>query len=97
MSEPANQFAACDACMTEQITTPNDPERPPLVAGVLAEFDGPETLRAAAARVRDAGFTRWDAHSPFPVHGIDRAMGIRPTRLPWLALAGGIAGAAGAL
>jgi mono/diheme cytochrome c family protein len=48
-------------------------------------------------RVRDAGFTRWDSHSPFPIHGIERAMGIRPTRLPWVALAGGIVGAAGAL
>ena len=48
----------------------------------------------AGARRR---FTRWDAHSPYAVHGIDRAMGIRPTRLPWVALAGGIAGGAGAL
>jgi mono/diheme cytochrome c family protein len=74
-----------------------DAEQPTVVAGVLAEFDGPETLKAAAERVRDAGWTRWDAHSPFPVHGIDRAMGIRPTRLPWLALAGGITGGAGAI
>jgi mono/diheme cytochrome c family protein len=74
-----------------------DAEQPTVVAGVLAEFDGPETLKAAAAQVRDAGWTRWDAHSPFPIHGIDRAMGIRPTRLPWLALAGGIAGGAGAI
>ena len=83
--------------MTDQFTTPNDPEQPPAVAGVLAAFDGPESLRAAAARVREAGFARWDAHSPFPVHGMERAMGIRPTPLPWVALGGGILGAAGAL
>jgi mono/diheme cytochrome c family protein len=67
------------------------------IVGVLAEFAAAEALRTAAAGVREAGFTRWDAHSPFPVHGIDQAMGIRPTRLPWVALAGGIAGAAAAL
>ena len=48
-------------------------------------------------RLRDEGFTRWDSHSPFPIHGIDRAMGVRTTRLPWIVLGGGIAGAAGAL
>jgi len=67
------------------------------VAGILAEFDGPESLKAAARRLRDEGFTRWDAHSPFPIHGIDRAMGVRTTRLPWLVLGGGIAGVCGAL
>jgi len=83
--------------MNDQPTIQTDAEQPTVVAGVLAEFDGPETLKAAAVRVRDAGWTRWDAHSPFPVHGIDRAMGIRPTRLPWLALAGGITGGAVAI
>jgi mono/diheme cytochrome c family protein len=67
------------------------------VAGILAEFDGPESLKAAARRLRDEGFTQWDSHSPFPVHGIDRAMGVRPSRLPWLVLGGGMAGAAIAL
>jgi mono/diheme cytochrome c family protein len=83
--------------MYEQPITPKDANALPVVVGVLAEFDGPEALRAAAARVRAAGLTHWDAHSPFPIHGIERAMGIRPTRLPWIALAGGIAGAGGAL
>ena len=68
--------------MNYQPTTPTDSAQPLVVAGVLAEFDRPETLLAAAAQLRDAGFTRWDAHSPYALHGIDRAMGIRPTRLP---------------
>jgi mono/diheme cytochrome c family protein len=59
---------------------------------LLAEFDAPATLLAAAARVRDAGYRHWDTHTPFPVHGIDQAMGIRPTRLPWLVFAAGVAG-----
>ena len=38
--------------------------------GILAEFATPADLYHACERVRDAGFTRWDAHSPFPVHGL---------------------------
>ena len=83
--------------MNDQPTRPTASPEPLVVAGALAEFDRPEALVAAAARVRDAGFTCWDAHSPYALHGIDRAMGIRPTRLPWLALAGGIGGGSAAL
>jgi len=60
--------------------------------GLLAEFANEDALRKAARQVRDAGYKRWDCHAPFPVHGLDGAMGIRRTFLPWLALGGGIAG-----
>jgi hypothetical protein len=60
--------------------------------GLLVEFDDPHALVAGCARVRDAGYRRWDAHTPFPIHGMDEAMGIRGTRLPWLILAAGAAG-----
>lgn len=43
---------------------------------VLADFDGPGPLFAAAERMRDAGYKKFDCHSPFPIHGMDRAMGI---------------------
>jgi len=69
----------------------------PRIAGLVAEFDGPEALLAAAAKIREAGYSRFDAHSPFPVHGMERAMGIRPTILPWLVLGAGILGGAAAL
>jgi hypothetical protein len=62
--------------------------------GVLAEFATPGDLYRACERVRDAGFTRWDAHTPFPVHGLDKAMGLRRSPLPWLVLVLGLAGAA---
>jgi hypothetical protein len=65
--------------------------------GVLARFDDPGRLLRACENVRDAGFTRWDAHTPFPVHGLDRAMGMRPTMLPWIVLVLGLGGAAGAM
>jgi mono/diheme cytochrome c family protein len=62
------------------------------VSGVLARYDGAESLKAAARSFRDAGYTKWDCFSPFPVHGIDPAMGIRRTRLPLLVFAAGLAG-----
>lgn len=62
--------------------------------GLLAEFASPQDLVRAAARVRDAGYTRWDAHTPFPVHGLDGAMGIRTTRLPYFVLGAGMIGTA---
>jgi len=66
----------------------------PAPYGLLAEFDDVETFVAAVRRVRQAGYRRWDAHSPFPVHGMDEAMGIRGTQLPWLVLGGGLTGLA---
>jgi hypothetical protein len=62
--------------------------------GILAGFATPADLSHACERVRDAGFTRWDAHSPFPVHGLAGAMGIRRSTLPWIVLGMGLLGAA---
>lgn len=62
------------------------------VHGYMAEFDSVPTLLAACRRVRDAGYTKTDAFTPFPVHGIDEALGIKPTALPWIALIGGLSG-----
>ena len=58
--------------------------------GLLAQFDDPDSLVAACASARDAGYTKMDAYSPFPVHGIDPALGIRRTRLPFIVLAIGL-------
>ena len=60
--------------------------------GVLAEFDTPGELIEAARKVRDAGYTEFDCYSPFPVHGIDEAMGIKRTILPVLVFGGGFTG-----
>jgi len=65
--------------------------------GVLAEYDTPGELLAAARKVRDAGYTEFDCYSPFPVHGIDEAMGIKRTILPVLIFCGGLTGTAGGL
>ena len=63
--------------------------------GLLAEYDTPGELVDAAKKVRDAGYTAFDCYSPFPVHGIDEAMGIKRTILPLLIFGGGFAGAVG--
>jgi hypothetical protein len=64
------------------------------VWGMLAEFDSPQRLYQACEAVRDAGYTRWDAHSPFPIHGLERAMGLRRSPVPLAVLALGLAGGA---
>jgi hypothetical protein len=65
--------------------------------GYLVSFDTVDDLLAGAEKVRDAGYSRWDAHTPFVVHGLDAAMGIRPTILPYLVFLGGLTGTAGGL
>jgi len=65
--------------------------------GVLALFERPETVLAAARRVRDAGYQKWDVHTPFPVHGMDEAMGLGRSRVPWITFVAGIVGLVAAL
>jgi hypothetical protein len=71
-----------------------DPMKEPekRVAGLLAEYDSPGAVMYAAEVMRDAGYTRWDVHTPFPVHGMDRAMGLKPTPLGWFSFLGGLTG-----
>ncbi|MEN0019861.1 MAG: DUF3341 domain-containing protein [Planctomycetota bacterium] len=54
------------------------------IYAVLAEFDTPADVYHAAEMVRDAGYKKWDVHSPFPIHGMEEAMGVKRTLLPWL-------------
>src|SRR3954454_2244828 len=73
------------------------PEHAPELVGLLAEYDDIDAILNAARTVRRAGFLRWDVHSPFPIHGIDYAMGIKPTILPWLVLGAGLFGLVGGI
>jgi hypothetical protein len=70
------------------------PEAPDATAlvGFTAEFDNVNGVMAAARKVRAAGYKVWDVHSPFPLHGIDAIIGIRPTILPWMVLCAGCTG-----
>lgn len=73
------------------IDTSIDVESTTTVA-ILAEYDDVTTAAHAAAAVRDAGFKHFDLHSPFPIHHVEKYVGIRMTILPWIVLAGGLTG-----
>ncbi len=62
------------------------------VYGYLAEFESASKLYKAAEKVRDEGFNRWDCHSAYPIHGLDDAMGIKSSILPWFVFFGGLTG-----
>lgn len=63
------------------------------VWGLMTEFGDVTTLIHAAEKVRDAGYRHWDCHTPFPVHGLNGAMGLHDTKLPWLVFGAGFTGA----
>ncbi|MGD0138599.1 MAG: DUF3341 domain-containing protein [Tepidisphaeraceae bacterium] len=69
----------------------------PMLTGLLGEFADVSAVVLAAQKTRAAGYKVWDVHSPFPIHGIDAVIGIRPTVLPWLVLCGGLTGLASGL
>ncbi len=62
------------------------------VYAMAAEYPSAAALYEAAKRVRDAGFRRWDVYSPFPIHGMDEAMGLGKSWLSGWVLFGGISG-----
>ena len=68
-----------------------------VIDGLVAEFETPEAMLAACRSLRDAGYTRFESHSPFPVHGSDEAVGVKPTILPWFVLGAAFTGSAIAL
>jgi hypothetical protein len=65
-------------------------------AVVLAEFESAHDVLHAAERVRDAGYARWDTHTPFPIHGMDRAMGLKDSKVGWIVIVFALTGLSGA-
>lgn len=61
--------------------------------GILAEFDSPASIFSACEKVRDAGYLKWDSYTPFPVHNLDKAMGLSASKLPWVVFFMGMLGA----
>ena len=59
---------------------------------ITATFDSPDKVERAAEDVAGAGFTRFDVHTPYPVHGMDNAMRLKPSKIGFFAFAFGIAG-----
>lgn len=61
--------------------------------GVTAEFEQAEQLLIAAKKAREAGYTKIEAYSPFPVHGLSDNIGFRDERVPVFMFIGGAIGA----
>ncbi len=62
------------------------------VYGLGAEFESAASLMSAAEKIRDAGFSHWDVHTPFPIHGMDKAMGLGKSNLSAVVFVGGLLG-----
>jgi len=60
--------------------------------GILALFDTVPSVYEAAKSVRDAGYQKWDVYTPFPVHGLDAAMGLKRSKVPVFTFIGGFTG-----
>jgi hypothetical protein len=60
---------------------------------VVAEFAGPQTLLAGTTKVREAGYKNLDTHTPMPIHGLEKALGLGRPMIPTIVLGGAIAGA----
>jgi hypothetical protein len=67
----------------------------PPIYGLIAEFNGPENLLAATKKTVAEGYHEMEAYSPFPVEGLDEALGFRGSRVPLITLIGGIVGGVG--
>ncbi len=59
---------------------------------IMAEFETPAATLHAAQKVHDAGYRNWDVFTPFPIHGMDRAMGIHNSKVGWFSFIGGCTG-----
>lgn len=65
--------------------------------GILARFGSASELYRAAEELRDSGYTKFDCHSPFPIHGMDKAMGLKRSPLGWIVGLAALIGSGGAL
>ncbi len=73
------------------------PRNPKGVYGLMAEYDGPDTLLEACKAVRDAGYKKTDSYSPFPIHGMEEALGLPDSNVGKIAILFSFTGATIAL
>jgi len=64
----------------------------PASHAIMAEFETPAAILHAAQKVRDAGYRQWDVFTPFAVHGMDKAMGLKNSKVGWFSFIGGCTG-----
>jgi hypothetical protein len=62
--------------------------------GIVGMYDDDHELVKACHKVREAGYRKFDAITPFPVHGIEEAIGIQRSMIPWVTFVAGITGCA---
>ncbi len=62
--------------------------------GLIGLYDDADSLVRAAEKVRDAGYRKWDCHTPYPVHGLDDAMGLKASSVPYYTITAGFVGVA---
>ncbi|MEM7589452.1 MAG: DUF3341 domain-containing protein [Myxococcota bacterium] len=67
------------------------------MCGVLAQYTTPEALVKACVRLRKQGYLHLEAYTPFPIHALDKALGLPSSVLPWFVLAAGLLGGVGML
>ena len=67
------------------------------IYGLLAQFNSPKELLNAAKEVKDEGYIDFDCHTPFPVHGLDDAMGLKRSIIGYIVGAGCVIGASAGL
>ncbi len=67
------------------------------LVGMVGLYDTPDELAGAAVKVRDAKYQKWDCHTPYPLHGLDDAMGLKPSPIPYITLSAGFVGISAAL
>ncbi len=72
-------------------------ERNNTLHGITALFDTPDQIIHAAEKVSNSGYKEFDVHTPYPVHGMDDAMKLKPSKLGYVTLVFGLSGAALAL
>jgi hypothetical protein len=59
---------------------------------MMAEFETPAAILHAAEKVREEGFRNWDVFTPYPIHGMDQAMGMKNSIVGWFSFCGGCTG-----
>lgn len=67
------------------------------IYGIGAEFPDAAALYQAAEKMRDHGFKRWDVYTPFPIHGMDEAMGLGKSAVSYIVMCCGLTGTATAI
>jgi hypothetical protein len=77
---------------TEESNMSNNPSQQRSLAGVLAFFDSPAGLVEATKKVREANYERWDVFTPYPIHGLDTAQGLKRSPIPYVTFIAGLTG-----